>query len=134
LEPRQGHSPWNPLFWFGDGRGGAGRCIGKGIAQVLAETGADLALNALTPNHVTAIAAAIAAASGRRVVPVVADGTQPDEVRRAVAQILATFGRIDVPVNASGDTIRKPLVTLPGRRTAAPASPTTSCGSSWTST
>jgi NAD(P)-dependent dehydrogenase (short-subunit alcohol dehydrogenase family) len=29
---------------------GAGRGIGKGIAQVLAEAGADVALNALTPN------------------------------------------------------------------------------------
>ena len=28
---------------------GAGRGIGKGIAQVLAEAGADIALNALTP-------------------------------------------------------------------------------------
>jgi len=28
---------------------GAGRGIGKGIAQVLAEAGADVALNALTP-------------------------------------------------------------------------------------
>ena len=31
---------------------GAGRGIGKGIAQVLAEAGADVALNALTPKHV----------------------------------------------------------------------------------
>ena len=31
---------------------GAGRGIGKGIAQVLAESGADIALNALTPKYV----------------------------------------------------------------------------------
>ena len=31
---------------------GAGRGIGKGIAQVLAEAGADIALNALTPKYV----------------------------------------------------------------------------------
>ena len=31
---------------------GAGRGIGKGIAQVLAEAGADVALNALTPKYV----------------------------------------------------------------------------------
>ncbi len=48
---------------------GAGRGIGKGIAQVLAETGADIALNALTPRYVEAAAAEIAAAPGRRVVP-----------------------------------------------------------------
>jgi NAD(P)-dependent dehydrogenase (short-subunit alcohol dehydrogenase family) len=31
---------------------GAGRGIGKGIAQVLANAGADIALNALTPKFV----------------------------------------------------------------------------------
>jgi NAD(P)-dependent dehydrogenase (short-subunit alcohol dehydrogenase family) len=94
---------------------GAGRGIGKGIAQVLAAAGADIALNALTPTYVNATAAEIAAGSGRRVVPVVADVTQPDAVRRAVEEVLATFGRIDVLVNALGDSIRKPLVTLPGK-------------------
>ena len=92
---------------------GAGRGIGKGIAQVLAEAGADIALNALTPKYVEPVAAEIAAATGRRVVPIVADVTKPDEVRRAVDDVLATFGRIDVLVNALGDSIRKPLVTLP---------------------
>jgi 2-deoxy-D-gluconate 3-dehydrogenase len=94
---------------------GAGRGIGKGIAQVLAEAGADIALNALTPKYVDATAAAIAAASGRRIIPVIADITKADQVARAVNSILATFGRIDVLVNALGDSIRKPLVGLPGK-------------------
>jgi len=94
---------------------GAGRGIGKGIAQVLAEAGADIALNALTPKYVEATAAAIASASGRRVVPVIADVTKPDSVRRAIDSVLSTFGRIDVLVNALGDSIRKPLVALPGK-------------------
>jgi len=97
---------------------GAGSGIGKGIAQVLAEAGADVALNALTPKYVNGAAAEIASASGRRLVPVIADVTKPDEVRRAVASVLDTFGRIDVLVNALGDSIRKPLVTLPGGETA----------------
>src|ERR1700675_3801717 len=92
---------------------GAGRGIGKGIAQVLAEAGADVAINALTTKYVEATAAEIAASSGRRVVPVVADVTKPDEVRHAVDQVLATFGRIDVLVNALGDSIRQPLVAMP---------------------
>jgi 2-deoxy-D-gluconate 3-dehydrogenase len=92
---------------------GAGRGIGKGIAQVLAEAGADIALNALTPKYVEGTATAIAATSGRRVVPVIADVTKPDEVERAIGSVLATFGRIDVLVNALGDSIRKPLAALP---------------------
>jgi 2-deoxy-D-gluconate 3-dehydrogenase len=93
---------------------GAGRGIGKGIARVLAEAGADVAINALTPTFVDGLAAEIAAASGRRVVAVTADVTKSDEVQRAVDQVIATFGRIDVLVNALGDSIKKPLVTLPG--------------------
>jgi NAD(P)-dependent dehydrogenase (short-subunit alcohol dehydrogenase family) len=94
---------------------GAGRGIGRGIAEVLAEAGADIALNALTPKYVDPAAAEIAAASGRRVVPVVADVTRADGVARAVDAVLAAFGRIDVLVNALGDSIRKPLVALPQR-------------------
>ncbi|HKA44663.1 MAG TPA: SDR family oxidoreductase [Burkholderiales bacterium] len=94
---------------------GAGRGIGKGIAQVLAEAGADIALNALTPKYVEGTAKEIAAASGRRVVPVIADVTKAGDVQRAVDTILRTFGRIDVLVNALGDSIRKPLVALPDK-------------------
>ena len=93
---------------------GAGRGIGKGIAQVLAEAGVDIALNALTPKYVTGTAADIAAASGRRVVPITADVTKAEDVRRAVEAVLGMFGRIDVLVNALGDSIRRPLVALPG--------------------
>jgi 2-dehydro-3-deoxy-D-gluconate 5-dehydrogenase len=94
---------------------GAGRGIGKGIAQVLAEAGCDVALNALTPKYVNDTATKIAEASGRRVVPVIADVTKADDVQRAVDAVLAQFGRIDVLVNALGDSIRKPLVALPGK-------------------
>jgi NAD(P)-dependent dehydrogenase (short-subunit alcohol dehydrogenase family) len=100
---------------------GAGRGIGKGIAQVLAEAGADIALNALTPRYVESTAADIAKATGRRVVPVMADVTKPDDVRRAIDRVLNEFGRLDVLVNNLGDAIRKPLVPLPGRPDAATA-------------
>ena len=55
---------------------GAGRGIGRGIAEVLAGAGCDIALNALTPKYVEGTAAEIAKASGRRVVPVIADVTK----------------------------------------------------------
>ena len=100
---------------------GAGRGIGKGIAQVLAEAGADIAINALTPKYVETTAAEIAKASGRSVVPVIADVTNTDGVQRAIDSVMRAFGRIDVLINNLGDSIRKPLVALPGRADAAAA-------------
>ena len=94
---------------------GAGRGIGKGIAQVLAEAGADVALNALTPKYVENTAADIAKATGRRVVPVTADVTKTDGVQGAIETVMKEFGRIDVLINNLGDSIRKPLVALPGQ-------------------
>lgn len=91
---------------------GAGRGIGKGIAQVLAEAGADVVINALTPQYVEGLAADIGKATGRRVVPLVADVTKSDEVERAVARILGEFGSLHILVNNLGDAIRKPLVQL----------------------
>lgn len=93
---------------------GAGRGIGKGIAQVLAEAGADVAINALTPKYVEPLAKKVAAASGRRVVPIVADMTRATGVQGAIDEVMTTFGRIDVLVNGLGDSIHKPLVGLPG--------------------
>ena len=98
---------------------GAGRGIGKGIAQVLAEAGADVAINSLTPRYVEGVATEIAAASGRKVVPVVADVTRADGVQQAVDSVLQAFGRIDVLINNLGDAIFKPLVALPGQEAAA---------------
>jgi NAD(P)-dependent dehydrogenase (short-subunit alcohol dehydrogenase family) len=95
---------------------GAGRGIGKGIAQALAEAGADVVINSLTDRHVTGLAADIARATGRRVMPLVADVTKSDEVDRAIGQIIAEFGALHVLVNNLGDSIRKPLVPLPGQK------------------
>jgi 2-deoxy-D-gluconate 3-dehydrogenase len=87
---------------------GAGRGIGKGIAEVLAQAGADVVINSLTDTHATPLAAALARSTGRRVVPLLAD------VTRAVAQVLRDFGQLDILVNNLGDSIRSPLVPLPG--------------------
>jgi NAD(P)-dependent dehydrogenase (short-subunit alcohol dehydrogenase family) len=62
---------------------GAGRDIGKGIAQVLAEAGADVVINSLTDRYVTGVAAGIARVTGRRIVPLVADVTKADQAKRA---------------------------------------------------
>ena len=70
---------------------GAGRGIGTGIAQVLAEAGADIALNALTPRYVESTAAQMAQATGRRIMPVIADVTTTDGVQHAIDTVHASL-------------------------------------------
>jgi 2-deoxy-D-gluconate 3-dehydrogenase len=90
----------------------AGRGIAKGVALVLAEAGADVALVALTSTHIEAVAAQVRAA-GRRALAVATDVTDPAAVDRMAAAVLAEFGTIDILVNGAGDSISKPVATLP---------------------
>jgi 3-oxoacyl-[acyl-carrier protein] reductase len=92
---------------------GAGRGIGRGIAEVASESGADVAINALTGRYVEDLAARLAAESGRRVIPVIGDVTTPEGAQIAVEYVLGELGKIDILVNNLGDSIGKPLVTLP---------------------
>lgn len=92
---------------------GAGRGIGRGIAEVAAAAGMDVAINALTPRYVDELAARLAGESGRRVIPVVGDVTTAEGAKAAVEAVLNELGDLDVLVNNLGDAIRKPLVSLP---------------------
>lgn len=94
---------------------GAGRGIGRGIVEVLAEAGADIALNALTNRYVEDTAREIASASRRRVLPLLADITKTEDVQKLVDTVLAEFGHLDILVNCLGDAIRHPLVRLPDK-------------------
>jgi NAD(P)-dependent dehydrogenase (short-subunit alcohol dehydrogenase family) len=102
---------------------GAGRGIGSGIAEVLAEAGASIALNALTPTYADQTAAAIndrvqPVAGGKgRVEVFTGDVTQTGGAEDVVARVLARFSRIDVLVNNVGDAIMEPLVALPDTST-----------------
>jgi NAD(P)-dependent dehydrogenase (short-subunit alcohol dehydrogenase family) len=93
---------------------GAGHGIGRGIALVLAEAGADVAVTALHPEGINKVAEEIRRA-GRRALPVVSDATVPEEVDRLKAHVLETFGGLEVLVTTVGGMSRKPVVTLPGK-------------------
>lgn len=101
---------------------GAGRGIGSGIAEVLAEAGANVALNALTPQYAEPTAAAIrervARSRSQAVVELfLGDVTHTEGAQSIVQRVMDRFGRIDVLVNNLGDAIREPLVALPDTRT-----------------
>src|SRR5215218_3254926 len=80
---------------------GGGTGIGRGIAEALAAHGASTALLSRDAGHVTPAAAAIAEASGRPCVPLVADVRQPAQVEAAIARVVEALGRLDIVVNAA---------------------------------
>jgi NAD(P)-dependent dehydrogenase (short-subunit alcohol dehydrogenase family) len=96
---------------------GAGRGIGPGIAAALADAGADVAINAYSDAYVVPLAARLANATGRRVIPVVGDATTTAGVAGIVGNVLDRLATIDILVNGVGDAIPGPLAMLPGQDT-----------------
>ncbi len=83
---------------------GGSRGIGKAVARALAAEGVDVALLARDPQRLTAAAAELSAASGRKVIGVSADTGDADSVHRAVAEAQAALGGgIDILVNAAAE-------------------------------
>ena len=91
---------------------GAGRGIGKGIALVLAEAGADVAVTGLTPVGINAVVERVRGL-GRDGRAYVCDATVAAEMDALAKQVLEEFGPLDGLVNCVGDAITKPLVQLP---------------------
>jgi NAD(P)-dependent dehydrogenase (short-subunit alcohol dehydrogenase family) len=83
---------------------GGSRGIGKAIARVLAQEGADVALLARGEAALAAAAADLAADSGRRVIGVHGDTTSDEQVKAAIASAVRQLGgEIDILVNAAAE-------------------------------
>lgn len=80
----------------------ASRGIGKGVAGVLAEEGADLAICARGESDLANCAEELRQ-HGARVLAVRADVTEAEDVGRVVDACMNDFGRIDILVNNAGD-------------------------------
>lgn len=92
---------------------GAARGIGKGIARVFAEAGAQVMVTSLTDRYLMPLAEEMEAA-GHPIIPLTADATDSGDWQRTVDVALETWGHIDVLINNLGDAIRKPLLPPPG--------------------
>lgn len=93
---------------------GSSRGIGRVIATHLANLGASVAIHGTTPtsaralgeaDSLDAVAKAIEAESGGKVLPVHGNLADPGVVRQLVGAIRAAFSRIDILVNCAGGDI-----------------------------
>ena len=80
---------------------GGGRGIGREIALVLAEAGADVAVTARTTSQIQETASAIERL-GRRSLAIKCDVTNYNQVTRMVKQVTTLMGKIDILVNNAG--------------------------------
>ena len=92
---------------------GAGRGIGKAIALILAEAGADITVVARTKEQIEQTAGDIRKL-GRKALAIPADVSQEDQVKKVVEQTVSQFGKIDILVNNAGIAVSKPVVIIPG--------------------
>jgi NAD(P)-dependent dehydrogenase (short-subunit alcohol dehydrogenase family) len=90
---------------------GAGRGIGRAIAEALAQNGAAVAANDVSPVHLEPAVAALRAEGGAAEA-YVADVANRMAVQAMVDLVVARFGRIDILVNNAGVEPHGPLLDL----------------------
>ncbi|HEX3946820.1 MAG TPA: SDR family NAD(P)-dependent oxidoreductase, partial [Acidimicrobiales bacterium] len=78
---------------------GSSRGIGRAVARQLAAEGADVVVTGRHEAPLRATAEELAAESGRRIVPVVADTGDDEAVRRLVVAAEEALGGVDILVN-----------------------------------
>ena len=100
---------------------GGARGIGRGIVQVLAESGAEVLVTALTNRYLGPFIDEMGAA-GHHVYGITHDATKASEMERVVDRAMELWGRLDVFINAVGDSVTKDLVALPGSEGQLPVS------------
>jgi 3-oxoacyl-[acyl-carrier protein] reductase len=83
---------------------GAGRGIGRAIAEVLAKRGSDVILADRMVDNARQSAEEIAAATGRQTMVLEVDVSSTESAKAMVEQALARFGKIDILVNNAGIT------------------------------
>jgi NAD(P)-dependent dehydrogenase (short-subunit alcohol dehydrogenase family) len=91
---------------------GGSRGLGRGIVEVLAERGADVAINYHARRDAADDAAGHVRSLGRRAMVVQADVSRAEDVRRMFDAIDAEFGRIDHLVNNAGTTQDKDIFAM----------------------
>jgi NAD(P)-dependent dehydrogenase (short-subunit alcohol dehydrogenase family) len=90
---------------------GAGRGIGRGIVEIFAEEGADVAVNDIDGAHVEEVVAA-ARAKGRRAISIIGDVSKRGDVEPMFERAWQELGGLDILVNNAGIETIVPFLEL----------------------
>ncbi|HCL24968.1 MAG TPA: short-chain dehydrogenase [Dehalococcoidia bacterium] len=91
---------------------GGSKGIGRAAALALAQEGVDVAICARGVEDLENTAAEIRAETGRNVLPVPADMTNPDDIKRLVATTVSELGGVDILVNNAVNSKAAPFMEL----------------------
>jgi glucose 1-dehydrogenase/3-oxoacyl-[acyl-carrier protein] reductase len=91
---------------------GAARGIGRGIAEVFAEEGADIAVNDIVIDEAAETVARGIRTKGRRAITVQADVSKRVEVEAMFEKVWSEFGAVDILVNNAGIETIVPFLEL----------------------
>ena len=105
---------------------GAARGIGRGIAEVFAAEGADVAVNDVDQMQLAEEVAAAIRSAGRRALTVQADVAKRSDVEPMIERVWQELGPIDILVNNAGIETIVPFLELP--RASGPSSTSISAG------
>ncbi len=87
---------------------GAGRGIGRAVAEGLARHGADVVLVARSADQLETVRESIEADTGRNAWQIPFDLANLDRIEKLFARALEVAGRVDILVNCAGATVRGP--------------------------
>ena len=91
---------------------GAGRGIGKVLANALAESGCDVAILEIDKKTAEETAAEIRK-KGRKSIGIQVDVTKKDQVDKAFTETAKALGGLDICINNAGISIQKPAEEMP---------------------
>lgn len=81
---------------------GASRGLGYATARLLAEEGAQVAINARSPEKIAVVAAQMATATGGAILPVAGDIAEPSAAAAIIEQTVAGLGGLDILITNAG--------------------------------
>ncbi len=91
---------------------GAAQGIGKAVALIYAQNGADVLLCDVNEEKVTAAAREVSEATGQKCVGIKMDITSKADTEAVVERAVAEFGRLDVLCNSAGILIHAKMVDM----------------------